>query len=279
MGTVKKNVSFADDDAPNIIYEYERPQSPPTDAECVRESAERSSLEKSIIERPYTHLERMHSLIASWRTRDISVVFGNLGRQPFLLNYYLEICFGNEDRIKIVCESQLSSDYQTQDDTDADFLILVEPYFGFSIQKHPTVKHLVILTSHLSLHYWGTDTIEYDYLYLTDSAIPNLHDPHLQDCTPFKPPVFHLQVQKDVLPETVLLDVSGSKTAREAYLRVLTGRDIIQNKPFKIQMDERDQVIIKVALRITREKWLELFKAQGDNCSMGYFLYKYLNMT
>ena len=227
----------------NIIFYYSC-ESDFRDTDFIRESNHRKRVEEYLIKYPTSELEQIKQLIALWRNKDISIVLGNLGRQPYLLNYYLDLCFGPEEIIKVICDWNISMDYQSESEKDADFLFRVEPYFGYTVHKDPSVKHLIILTSHLSLCCWG-DKIKPNYLYLSNMDISRLPDPHLQPTGSFKPLIFHEQIYDRNLPDKVLLDVSDSKTAHEAYLRLLTGRDIIGKKSYVIYMKERHKTIIR----------------------------------
>lgn len=281
MDTGNRKVHFSEE---NVTHYFETAPPSSTDSENARQSLTRRIVEKSVFKYPKSQLERMHQLIASWRNRDISIVFGNLGRQPFLLHYYLDLCIGCEEKVKIFCDWDLSSEYQTANAHDVDFLIHVEPHFGFTIHRQPTVKHLVVLTSHLSLCYWDSDYIEYDYLHLSDIRTTNLPDSRLENCTRFKPPIFHTQALEASLPRAVLLDVSRSRTAREAYLCLLTGREIVRDRPYNIEMDPHHSDIIRVNLKYALEHGSSRHWFMGadpisrGSLAMDFFLYKYLGI-
>lgn len=283
---IEKFVSFADSEA-EIFYYTQTPTSGNSD--FIRESHRRTALEKVILKHPKSQLDHVRNLISLWRSREISIVFGNLGRQPFLLNYYLDLCFSFEETVIVQCNWNLSLEYQTNKCQNIDFLIHVEPYFGFTVHKDPTVKHLIILTSHINLCYWGKQEIDYYYLYFSNINILKPPDTHLKDCTVFKPPIFHQQVQQNTLPRTVLLDVSDSKTAHEAYLRLLTGREMIHKRPFNLYLNPRDEIILKVNLHYHKKRVEQLW-ASGrwkihqnkgpitkDSLLMDSFLYNFLN--
>lgn len=251
----------------------------PEKSEFTRDLSDRPSTEKSP--------DLVRRLIASWRNADVSVVFGNLGRRPFLLDYYFDACFSPEENVKMTCSWNLSSEYQSRSVAKGvDFSIIVEPYFGFTVHRDRDVKHLVILTSHLSLYYGGSpDAIKYfrfNVPGILNSRPPN---PNLENCEIFKPPAFHNQVYETPLPQKVLLDVTDARTAHEAYLKLLTGREIIRNRPYKIEMRERDRRILKINLKLSerhRERvgkdWNEFTDSKSeDRCQSDYFLYMYLN--
>lgn len=284
----EKFVSFADSKN-EIVYYTEKSTS--KDLDFIRESHRRTALEKIIFKHPKSQLQHVRNLISFWRSRDISIVFGNLGRQPFLLNYYLDLCFSFEETVKVQCNWDLSLEYQCNKTKNIDFLFIVEPYFGFTVHKDPTVKHLIILTSHMNLCYWGKQRIDYYYLNLSNINTSRFPDPHLKNFKVLKPPIFHKQVQQDALPQSILLDVSDSKTAHEAYLRVLTGREMIHNNLFNLYLNPRDEAILKINLHYHRKRIQELWASGSwkilqdrdpineDSLMMGSFLYNFLNKS
>lgn len=242
-----KSVHFSKDE--RVVHYYDGEQS----FISLMPSMQRQCLEKAFLQKPYTELECMQNLISCWRKNDISIVFGNLGRQPALLNYYLDLCFTHADDIIIKCSWKIPSEYQKKRIKKTDFLIYIEPPFGFTVHKYHSVKHLVILTSHLDLSLNEDDGMQFYQLHLSNDKTENLPDPTLTDYEVFVPPIFHEKLYLD-LPDKVLLDVTCSKSAHEAYLRLLTGREIIRKKPFTIQMNERDSEYLKDCLRRSKER-------------------------
>lgn len=251
-----KSVHFSNDE--KVVHYYEDNQSFPS----LVPSMQRTCLEKAFLKKPNTELENMRNLISSWRENDISIVFGNIGRQPALLNYYLDLCFTHEDDIIIQCPWEIQSEYQKKRIRKTDFLIYVEPAFGFTVHKYYSVKHLVILTSHLDLSLNDEDDTRFYQLHLSNDRIENFPDSTLTEYEVFVPPIFHEKLHLD-LPDKILLDVTCSKSAHEAYLRLLTGREIIRKKPFNIKMNERDGQYLKGCLRRSKERvkkyWNELW--------------------
>lgn len=256
-----KSVHFSQDEIVTYFYRQQEQQEPyPSRMDSIR----RRFIERSILEEPRTELEHMRNLVSSWRNNDVSVVFGNLGRQPALLSYYLDLCFSHNDNVIIQCRWNVSSEYQKKRVKNADFVIYLEPCFGFTIHKYPSVKHLIILTSHLNLDLSEINDIQFYQLHLSSDKIENLPDPTLTDYEVFVPPIFHDKIY-DELPDKILLDVTRSKSAHEAYMRLLTGREIIRRKPFKIQMKERDENYLKRCLSLSKlrikllwsESWMD----------------------
>lgn len=245
---VKKSVFIPSNEEVTYHY-YEREKYPPGG---MQESMKRKCMEESVISKPDTELGRIKRIISSWRKYDISIVFGNLGRQPHLLNYYLDFCFGHQENIHLFCRWKLDSNYQTKNVCEnCDFLFLVEPPFGHAILKRPQVKHLVVLTSHLNLIVTEPNT-QYYYLHLSGKTHLPPND-NLENGEVFKPPIFHENLHN--LPNgPIFLDVRKSKSANEAYLRLLTGKEMISKRPFKILIDDHDRKIIQMSLRVTERK-------------------------
>lgn len=268
---MKKSVRFSQ----NILHRYkaEPPDKESTDnfLNSVRELSKRKLLEETLLKTPSTQLANIKSLVASWRNYDVSVVFGNLGRQPHLLTYYLDLCFSHEDDIALFCDWDLPSVYKTKRVRKADFLIHVEPYFGYTVQKYPSVKHVVVLTSHLYLELPDTKNVQFCELHLSDETATRAPDPNLETRQVFKPPIFHLDCSHVLGRRGILLDVTDAASAHEAYLRILTGREIVGRKPFKIQMNPRDYDYMKKCLplmernvrRHWNEEWMAKFYWEG----------------
>lgn len=74
---------FSKDEA--VVHYYNEKESFPS----LIPSMQRTNLEKAFLRKPHTELER--NLISSWKKNDIFIVLGKLGRQPSLLNYYLDL--------------------------------------------------------------------------------------------------------------------------------------------------------------------------------------------
>lgn len=248
-------VRFQDD-----VIKYDIGKENSFDSDFFRKSYNRSIMEKITLQSPKRELTQVNKLISSWRNQEISIVFGNLGRQPYLLDYYLDLCFSHEEKVGIKCQWKIPSNYQDED--HSDFLILIEPYFESGILKPESVKHLVVLTSHLSLNY--SSDAELYYLHLSGNKHENLPDPTLEDCKSFKPPKFHAKLYQS-LPNMVLLDVTAAKNAHQAYLKILTGKEIIRNRPFKIAIDNQTRLNILPHIEITKRRskwsdpWIETF--------------------
>lgn len=250
MASRRMSVAFSDT-PPTIHHVPEQEDEEEDHLHFIRESTERTRLERLVHVAYPRKLSTFKQMVESWRQNETNVLFGNLGRQPYLLNYFLDLCFGYNESVKIQCQWKLPSGYQTNDDDEPlDFLILVEPYFGYSIQKPPHVKHLVVLTSHLDLYI--PDPLNFHVLHLS-RRLP-LPQTMLRNCTVFKPPIFHLRPTFLEHVRAVLLDVTDSPSAHEAYLRILTGREICNTLPVQLELSERDRNIIRHSVLVTKKR-------------------------
>lgn len=230
------------------------------DLESVRHSTHRSLLEKQVHHNPHNELERVKQIIAAWRTSSTFVVFGNLGRQPHLLNYFLDLCIRHDETVRVVCRWDIPIAYR--DRPPLDFLIVVEPHFGYTVHKPPDVQHLIVFSSHL---YMNTPTCTKFYcLHLSSQKVPDPPQQHVPALKSFHPPLFHdtpIQLHK----HPVVLDLTPCSTAHEAYLRFLTGREICCQVPVQIAMNERDAAIIRDCAIRTKERFVFNFE---DNPSL-----------
>lgn len=121
------------------------------------------------------------------------------------------------------------------------FCIRRRAYFGKHLFKFVNVKHVIVLTSHLSLSYPPTSNVVCLHVGRISSTPPTPVD---QKGPAFKPPLFHQNKQYH-LTKWTHLDVTGSKSAHEAFMRLLTGKELVPNGPYTISVTPRDDAIIK----------------------------------
>lgn len=229
-----------------IINDYELLQE--TQGDWQRQSVMRSTIEKITCQSPETELQRMCDLIASWRQQSVTILLGNLGRNPFLLQFYLDLCFNHTENVKIQCFEEILPDYQIKKVKEPlDFLFIIEPYFGFHIYKHHSVKHTVVLTSHLSLYITGK--ARFYNLQLFNKQYPRHFQAPSPDFELIKPLPFHLKTFSAIQKEAVILDVTSSRSAHEAYLRLLTGLEMIGGLYFRVKINQREREIIQLHIK------------------------------
>lgn len=289
----EKHVSFSDSESP-VFYYPRPPPSSETFHDFIRASHQRTFFERAVLKHPKAQLNCIRHFVALWKWHDFSIVLGHLGRQPYLLHYYLDLCFESHDTIKVVCDWDHSFDFcSSEEEEEVDFLIRMEPPFGFTLQKEPTAKHVVVFTSHLVLCYWGPEeALDYYYLPLSSRNTLVLPDPHLEASHIFTPPPFHTEMPPDICLEpnqkAIVLDVSKVRTAHEAYLRLLTGHEMLgPNQPFSLRLYPEDAPLLKLNLDTHRQRVQALWDQKRwhfaketpksiDQLWMDTFLYHYL---
>lgn len=232
-----------------IIHDIPRDQS--MDLNSIRISTDRSRLEKMICPDFRNERDYVESIFKLWREHPISFVFGNLGRQPHLLNYYLDLCFHYNEVIQVQCHFENYPSNYKSNHSMIDFLIIVEPYFGYSIVKPSNVKHLIVLSSHVCLNFY----IHPQSFFLHLSSFKNQSIPvsHLENAVNFIPPIFHIEYF-DLTDKFICVDVTKSKTAHEAYMRILTGREICKDASVCIKIKKDFKNILQQQLAKTKHE-------------------------
>lgn len=207
--------------------------------------AEQHSL--SLVHSPSTEFSRVRQTFETCRFHDITIIFGNLGRNPLMLTYFLDLIFSYRETIAIQTKWKWKTPYNNINGnditTDCDYLFCIEPYFGFCVLPIPNVKHLIVLTSHLSLK-WPRQSCVLP-LYVGE-PIRQLPTPRIKDPL-FRPPLYH-QEKIQIFQDRVVLDVTRSKTAHDAYLRMLTGREMARRIRYACKMTKRNADMIKFHL-------------------------------
>jgi hypothetical protein len=250
-----KTVSFHTEPA---IFSIPPSEERGMDSEFHRKSDKRGELEKMIHHKVDKELKYVKSIMQSWRDYDVNVVFGNLGRQPYLLDYFLDLCFSHEETIQVHCDFDIPSNYNVSYAKHIDFLIIIEPFFGYSVQKSPHVEHIIVLCSHMSLNL--PKRTKFRFLHLSSFKHQSVPEPEIKNAIHFKPPMFHLN-QICLQNEAICLDVTKSETAHEAYLRILTGREVCGKNRVMILINQRDQEILrdhlaKIQSLVKEEDWV-----------------------
>lgn len=210
-----------------------------------------------------TELDHFQSLMHSLRRFPISILFGNLGRQPYLLLYSIDRYFHPDEKVRILSSWSIHSRYVVRklDNQPIDFLFVVEPYFGYTVQKQPNVKHSIVLTSHLSVSVLDP-SVQYFQFFLTSFGkyqTPSLEDSN--DLETFAPNTFHDVDTLFSFRKTGVLMNVHSRSAHEAYLKILTGREILRDVPYKISISPKRQEIIQAHVHLSKVKANQLWKA------------------
>lgn len=233
--------------------------------EVYRESLRRNYIETRLLSDPHSELGRLQNLFESVLNFDVTLVFGNLGRHPHLLNYYLDFCFAEKYSIGVLYKSFAVPDcpYRVTKPLPStlDFLFIVEPEFGYTVSKPPGVGHVVVLSSHLSLispgHREQVQLLHLGTKILRESMLPVKET--------WKPPVFNAGETIHSTLERLKLDVSFCKSAHEAYMRLLTGRQILQYRQLPVIISPQMEPVLQSCIDQSRknvekyfsEKWIE----------------------
>lgn len=199
----------------------------------------------------------IQKLFASFNGDDFTIIFGNLGRHPALLDHYIKanLCFDRDTKIVLTCTQKgYSSEFWVKEiPQDAvDYLFIVEPYFGYTVHRHLNVRHLIVLTSHLCMTIPTRAKLRTFYLSaFANSTMPELD---MRECVSWKPPLFHRDGPEIKKSGPVLMDVSEAKTVHEAFLRALTGYEMIRGRLFSFRMNEYQKVILRRLLKSTNKE-------------------------
>ncbi|GFS47058.1 uncharacterized protein TNIN_118361 [Trichonephila inaurata madagascariensis] len=228
--------------------------------DLLREGIDRLRGEQNSLQmHPRTQLSKAMQLFHQCRSKEVTVVYGNLGRLPLILTYFLDYCFSAEESVVVIANWETNSPYQVKPPfSSVDFMILVEPYFGYVVQKPSYVKHLIVFTSHLSL---SLPSCQVKTLHVGAPASDISPITSSDPATGLHPPIFHEGKANQVpLKGLVQLDVTQSKSAHEAFLRILTGHEMLHNRPYTLKISPRDQQRLQYHLRITQERLVGLQK-------------------
>lgn len=256
-----KQVRFSSDSPQRYTYDNESNKDGPTFHETYRESLQRKHLETQLLSNPHSEMARLQDLFESSRHFDVTLVFGNLGRHPHLLNYFLDFCFTASDTIGVIYKSFQPEEcpYQVSETSNLNFLFIVEPEFGYTVSKPAGVDHVIVLSSHLYL--WSPRYREQVRLLHLGTTI--LRESMLKVEKTWKPPMF---CNKEIMNNSrVKLDVTFCKSAHEAYLRLLTGRQILRYRQIPAIVSPQTLQVLQSCIARSRtivrrhfsEKWLE----------------------
>ncbi|GFY55240.1 uncharacterized protein TNIN_321851 [Trichonephila inaurata madagascariensis] len=118
------------------------------------------------------------------------------------------------------------------------------------------MKRLIVFTSHLSLF---LPSCQVQRLHVGAQASDTCPITSLDPATLLHPPIFHDGKANQVpLKGLVQLDVTQSKSAHEAFLRILTGHEMLRNRPYTLKISPWNEQRLKVHLQITLERLVGL---------------------
>lgn len=227
----------------------------------VQDGMDRLRAERITIRHRKSHLNTALTLFKKFKDAEITILFGNLGRHPLVLNYLLDFGFTAEESVGVLTPWNTECPYKVNLPLPSlDYLFIVEPYFGASISKLENVKHVIVLSSHLNLQYdpssCALENFQVGYppeplVYSTQRVARHI----------FNAPAFHNGKANQIPNKSCIhIDIENAKNAHEAYLRLLTAKELFTGRPVTVTigMSPRNEQHIKFQMRVTREKVKEL---------------------
>jgi hypothetical protein len=139
------------DPNPPRLYEYEAKEDKNINVD-IRNAMDRRRTELACLQQhPERYLKDAVSLFETCRLeRDVVIVFGNLGKYPSILTYFLDICFTADESVGVLYDRDVDCPYRVRNPipTPLDVLIVVDPDSGYD-ELPAGVDHLIVLTSHV----------------------------------------------------------------------------------------------------------------------------------
>ncbi|GBO07460.1 hypothetical protein AVEN_202729-1 [Araneus ventricosus] len=205
------------------IFEYEADSPPPPNNDAL----DRLRCETILGFECKQYLKDIKSLFES--PSNLTVVFGNLGRHPYLLTYYLDMCVDYD--VSIQCRWDTHSPYQ--DDRTCNVIVRLEPDFDEIIEKLPSVRKLFVFTSHANF----IVREKYKFIVL---HVGSMENPIVVNDTPhyvFRPDVLHYRrLQLPPESSTVLVDISETHSKIECYLKILNAIEVLRGRRLVLKM-------------------------------------------
>ncbi|KMQ83717.1 hypothetical protein RF55_19272 [Lasius niger] len=176
------------------------------------------------------------------RRPPVTVVWGNLGRRLSLLRYYIDVCF--DPYVVVRIRSDLHESL-AEDQSACDVLIWLEPDFLETVSRPDYAERMIVLTSHLSLTLPSDAPVILHHVGDIERGIPRNFSGYVDrvpaddddDDAPlvvFRPPLLQTGTVDEYPPivreETVVVDLTECKTARELYLSLLNAREYLGPK-------------------------------------------------
>lgn len=156
-----------------------------------------------------------------------TIVFGNLGRRPSLLIYYINMLF----RDLIVT---IRSRWETDLETDTDVLVWLEPEFSTMIEKPSHAHCMIVFTSHLHLDY-SDNVVGYHlgdpctrYEPLIQKKRIHLRDwPSLRKCVFLRPEPFQCAYKEIPRQSYVIVNLRHCRDSHETYICLMNSFDVL----------------------------------------------------
>ncbi|GFY55241.1 uncharacterized protein TNIN_321861 [Trichonephila inaurata madagascariensis] len=99
----------------NLPPSFQRVESGETDyvRDVLREGVHRLRGEHNSFQmHPRTQLSKAVHLFHQCRSNKVTVVYGNLGRLPLILTYFLDYCFSAQESVVVIANWEIYSPYQ-----------------------------------------------------------------------------------------------------------------------------------------------------------------------
>lgn len=190
------------------------------------------------------------------KTNEITIIFGNLGRNPFIVTYFLDLVFSSHETVGILNQWNWNTPYPLMTD-NYDFLVIIEPCFDAHIVSYPNVRHLIVLTSHLSLN-WPSSSLVLPMHVGDFTTLPSA-----KQGVAFIPPLYH-QEKIYNLPNETIVDVTQYISEHYAYLALLTGIELTRTKSYQCkisnnQLNEIKKHVTKTMQVVLSRGWTDFW--------------------
>lgn len=239
MAINEKRVTFSD--VVTVHTYFQNNNSSPMDC-CSQLVSERQRDEPHMINKE-SFKSDISEIFDQTFAKGVCIVVGNLGRHPYLLQYYLDVYLDPTKKVFIESDwwdhiAHVDVSYRYDGSADCDLLILLEPLVGRRTVDRPrNVKSVLVLTSLRPLH----PTTSYPTRYVYFGNVPNiLKTIRLYRCRQQPCNVVHLSLQPFCnarVPffsqSNVSLNVSQCQSKQEIYFCVLNMIDCISNLNIK----------------------------------------------
>lgn len=172
-------------------------------------------------------------------TSGITVVYGNVGRLPHAISYYLDLFF-EDARVRSPWWPEMGLDESYEDDgTRCDVLIVLEPLMGSTVERPPYASRMLVFTSHLNLrlpaaarvlahHEGNVRKVKIPFKGYVDACV-------LDESTTlgFRPSVaLRSHVELEPHQNNVCVDLTHCASVLETYLSLLNACYVLQYTEF-----------------------------------------------
>lgn len=204
-------------------------------------AADRFRMESILDFDPKMFLPRIQKLFESCASNEVTVVYGNLGRHPYLLTYFVDLCF--DENVSFECRWDTHSPYQ--DGQKSTTVIRLEPDFDETVSVPSHARRLIVFSSHAAFRVVGRENYKMMTCHFGQCKVPRCttgkHD------VSFEPDALH--VERKRIPDrscVVQVDVSNSKTLNESYLKLLNAFELLRNHSVVVRFPENFKYLMPI---------------------------------